>query len=484
MSARLVIAAPRSGEGKTSITLGLIAALASRGLRVGSAKVGPDYLDTGWHALATHRDARNLDMWTMGEDGSRASFSRAAEDADVVVIEGVMGLFDGHRSTAAACSTADMARLLDSPVVLVVDASASSTSLAALAHGFATFDPGIRVGGVILNRFGEHRDRTAESEAFERTSIPVLGWVPPVEDAELPSRHLGLVQAAENRAAGADAIERLGEMVESFCDVDALLALARSARPLPIAEATWARLRKASGPSQRGEAGPTPHIAVARDEAFAFIYADNLEALRELGAEVVEFSPIADAMLPTDTDGLYLPGGYPELFAEQLADNASMRESVAAACAAGVPVFAECGGMLYLLESLVDADGRELQMTGVLSGRSRMLPTLQRLGYVEAMLAADGPLGAAGTTVRGHEFSFSACEPAAGPDPAWLVDGEPRGFAGNNVIASYVHVNFAGCPQVAAAFVDACREQATARLGPSIAAADTTGPLGKTRTGE
>lgn len=458
MSARLVISAPRSGEGKTSIALGLLGALSGRGLSVAPAKVGPDYLDTGWHTLASGRPARNLDVWTMGEDGVAAAISAAAADADVVVVEGAMGLFDGHRTDAATCSTADVARLIGAPVVLVVDASRAAASLAALAHGFATFDPRVRVGGVILNRFGAHRERAAVSSAFERAGLPVLGWVPPVDDAVLASRHLGLVQAAEDDVAACDAIVRLRELVELHCDVDALLALARSAEPLPPSARTWSAL-------SISDSGPAPRIAIARDEAFAFAYADNVEALQDLGADVVAFSPLADAALPTGTDAVYLPGGYPELFAERLAENTGMRASIAAACADGTPVYAECGGMLYLLESLIDADGRELPMAGVLDGRARMTARLQRVGYVEATLAASGVLGEAGTVVRGHEFRYSACEPEAGQSPAWRVDGEPRGFATENVVASYLHLNFAGCPEVAASFVAAASRRAAARLG-------------------
>lgn len=455
MSARLIISAPRSGEGKTSITLGLIAALAKRGVPVSSAKVGPDYLDTGWHTLASGREARNLDVWTMGEAGVRAGFAAAAENADVVVVEGVMGLFDGHRTDAAPCSTADVARLLATPVVLVIDASRAAASLAALAHGFATFDPSVRIGGVILNRFAGHRERSAVSAALERAGIPVLGWVPPAEEAALPSRHLGLVQAAEDRAAALAAITRLGELVEEHCDVDALLALARTAEPLPVAQPTWSNLR---------EAGPSPRIAFARDDAFGFTYADNPQALRELGAELVEFSPLADAVLPPDTDGIYLPGGYPEVFAQQLADNAPMRDSVAAACEAGVPVFAECGGMLYLLEAIADTDGCELPMVGVLPARARLLPRLQRVGYVEATLAHGGVLGEEGSVMRGHEFHYSTCDPIAGETPAWLAGGQASGFATGNVVASYLHLNFAGCPEAAASFVRACREHTAERI--------------------
>jgi cobyrinic acid a,c-diamide synthase len=261
-------------------------------------------------------------------------------------------------------------------------------------------------------------------------------------------------------------IARLGELVERHCDVDALLALARSAEPLAPVRPTWAGLRVGVG-------APVPRIVIARDDAFAFTYADNPETLAGMGAEVVEFSPLADAALPVGTDGVYLPGGYPELFAGQLAGNAEMRASIAAAAQAGVPIYAECGGMLYLLESLADVDGRELPMAGVLPARARMTERLQRVGYVEAVLADSGVLGEAGTVVRGHEFRYSACEPAGGSTPAWLVDGEPRGFAAGNVVASYLHLNFAGCPEVAAAFVAACRERAASRLAEVAARTDT-----------
>ncbi len=457
MTARLVIAASRSGEGKTSVTLGLAAALRARGLRVSVAKVGPDYLDTGWHSLAAGRAARNLDVWTMGESGVRAAFSRAAEDADIVLIEGVMGLFDGHRTGAAATSTADVARLLDAPVVLVADASHSAASVAALAHGFASFDPSVRVAGVVLNRFGVHRDRTSIETAFERTGLPVLGWLPREERAELGSRHLGLVQSGEDEAAACEAIAALGDLVETHAQVDALVAIARDVSPLPATSPTWAGLRV--------ERAVAPRIAVARDEAFAFYYADNLEALRDLGAQVVEFSPLRDAALPEGVHGVYLGGGYPELHAAALSANASMRASIARAAASGVPVYAECGGMLYLLRGLADAQGETHEMVGLLSASAAMQARLQRVGYVEATLAGPCALGDTGARVRGHEFRYSACEPASGANPLWLVDGEPRGFREGSVVASYLHLNFAGCPDVAAAFLEACAAHAASMVG-------------------
>lgn len=450
MTARLVIGAARSGEGKTSLVLGIARALADRGMSVAVAKVGPDYLDTGWHSLVASGPARNLDVWTMGEQGVRAAFARAADCADIVLVEGVMGLFDGHRSGVVPTSTADVAKLLGAPVVLVVDASRAGATLAATAHGLATYDPGINVAGAILNRFSASRDRAAVRDAFGRVGMPVLGWVPSDEQAVLDSRHLGLVQSGEDLARAKRSIEALGSLVAAHVDLDALVELARAAGPLPET------IRSAvPAPAEEGR----PRIAIARDEAFSFYYADGLEALRDLGADLVDFSPLSDGALP-DVDGVYLGGGYPELHARALAENQSMLASVREAAGAGMPVYAECGGMLYLIESLADADGADHRLAGVLAARAQMGTRLQRVGYVEAELATPGALGDPGTVVRAHEFRYSSCEPPSGEAPAWFVEGEPRGFVSGparNVVASYLHLNFAGCPDVAAAFVSACR---------------------------
>ena len=512
MTARLVIAAPATRQGKTSVVLGLASALRENGLAVAVCKVGPDYLDTRWHALATGRMARNLDVWTMGERGVAQAFSHSACEADIVLVEGVMGLFDGHRTGAASTSTADVAVLLGAPVVLVIDASYSDASLAALAGGFATFDPRVRVAGVVLNRFAKHRERSAVKQAFERVGIPVLGWLPPSKDAELPSRHLGLVQpfggaggaedgaedaggtgggeggAADGEGIGDDgsrlrrpkeAIDALAHLVKRHADVQALLQIARAAGPWEQAPCAWEGWRQddggaglgggtdGGGVSDVGSGGGAScdtavnrrvRIAVAADEAFSFYYPDSLDVLRGLGAELAWFSPIRDGGLPQGVSGIYLGGGYPELFARQLAENHAMRESVASAASVGMPVYAECGGMLYLLDALLDPEGRCHDMAGVLPGRARMAERLQRVGYVEARLASDGILGDAGAVVRGHEHRYSVCEPAQGETPAWLVGGKGHGFATANILASYLHLNFVGCPARAEAFVGACRE--------------------------
>lgn len=470
MTARLVIAAPRSGEGKTTLALGLIRALRERGLRVAACKVGPDYLDTGWHALSAGGAARNLDVWMMGEAGVRVAFEAAERDADIVVIEGVMGLFDGHRTDPDTTSTAGVARLLDAPVLLALDASHSASTLAAVAFGLSRFSESVRVAGAVLNRFRVGRDRVAVERAFARAGVAVLGWVPTDTRAEIASRHLGLTQA-EEAASAEGRLEGIAALIAESVDLDAVLAMAEAGAERRDWPSNGAR------PGERASAGDraagcsdaaSPVIAIARDEAFAFYYPDNLEALEGAGARLVEFSPLRDSGLPPDTAGVYLGGGYPELHAASLAANSPMLASVRSAAEGGVPIYAECGGMLYLLESLTDVSGLTHALAAVLPASARMSPTLQRVGYVEAELAADGILGSAGTRVRGHEFRYSACEPSAGDDPAWVVDGDPRGFVRGSVHASYLHLNFAGCPEVAEAFVEACRSHAATSAGNSL----------------
>lgn len=464
MTARIVIAASRSGEGKTTLAVGLARALRDRGLRVACAKVGPDYLDTGWHSVATGADARNLDIWMMGEVGVRGAFSAVAASADVVVIEGVMGLYDGHRLDPDATSTAAVATLLAAPVLVALDASRSATTLAAVASGLASYRQDVRVGGAVLNRFREGRERSAIARAFDSIGVPVMGWMPTDPEAAIGSRHLGLVQAHE-RADAEEMVAAAAELVERSVDLDAVLALARSAPALAQPDRERTRAVDVSTLPRTADAATAPVIAVARDAAFAFYYPDNVEALERAGARIVEFSPLADAAIPAGTAGIYLGGGYPELHAEALSRNESMRHSIAHAAESGVPVFAECGGMLYLFDSLSDADGVEHPMAGVLTATAVMTDSLKRVGYVEATVAADCALGAAGTRVRGHEFRYSECMPPHGAPSAFYVDGEPHGFRAGSVVASYLHLNFAGCPQVADAFVGACMTHARAADG-------------------
>ena len=443
---RVVLAAPSSGAGKTSIATGLLAAFAARGLTVSPHKVGPDYIDPGYHGLAAGRPGRNLDPWLVGEERIEPLFLHGARGADVAVVEGVMGLFDGATNPSVEpgfASTAHVAGLLRAPVVLVVDASAQARSVAALVHGFATFDPAVRIGGVILNRVGSDRHEAILTDALEAAGVRVLGALRRVDALMTPSRHLGLVPAAERSADAVATVRALGEVVAAAVDLDAVLALARSAPDLhaepwdPAAEVTPVPGR--------------PRIAVAGGAAFTFGYAENAELLTAAGAEVVTVDPLRDQRLPAGTAGLVVGGGFPEMHAAELSANTSLRADVAALAARGGPVAAECAGLLYLARSL---DG--LPMGGVLDADTAMTPRLT-LGYRSAVAVADSSLAAAGTRVRGHEFHRTVSTPGAGATAAWQwAPGSPEGFVSGGVHASYLHLNWAGVPDLAARFVAAC----------------------------
>ncbi|SEP24886.1 cobyrinate a,c-diamide synthase [Trujillonella endophytica] len=446
---RLVVAAPTSGAGKTSITTGLVAALTARGLAVSPHKVGPDYIDPGYAGLAAGRPGRNLDPWLVGEERIAPLFLHGARGADVAVVEGVMGLFDGasHPHVPAGFgSTAHVAGLLRAPVVLVVDASAQAQSVAALVHGFATFDPTVRLGGVVLNRVGSARHEAILREALAGAGVPVLGAVPRTDAVGTPSRHLGLVPAAERSAEALATVRRLGEVVAAGVDLDAVLALARTAPGLPAAP--W-------DPAAEVDVVPgRPRIAVAGGPAFTFGYAENAELLAAAGADVVTVDPLRDERLPAGTAGLVVGGGFPEVYAAELSANAGLRADVAALAARGAPVAAECAGLLYLSREL---DGHS--MCGVLDVTTAMTPRLT-LGYRAAVAAADSVLAVAGTRVRGHEFHRTTATPPAGPTPAWHWSGPDdataEGVAAGPVHASYLHLHWAGSPQLATRFVSSC----------------------------
>jgi cobyrinic acid a,c-diamide synthase len=457
---RVVIAAPRSGEGKTTVALGLMAALRGRGLRVQGFKVGPDYLDTGYQRYAADAGGRNLDLFMMGEEAVRAAV--ADTGADVAVIEGVMGLFDGHRDGVTPTSTADVAKRVQAPVVLVLDAAHLAASAGALALGFRTYDPEVDVAGVILNRWNPGRSVTAVEAALGRAGVEVLGYLPTADDAALPSRHLGLVVADELGAEVAKVMDRLGEHVEQHIDVARVLGIAAEAPALPATSAAGPSGADRSGASAAPPAGAGPRIAIAWDHAFAFYYADNLDLLRAHGAELVPFSPLAAAALPV-CDGLYLGGGYPELHAAGLSANVPLRRELAAAIADGLPVYAECGGLLYLCEALEDLDGRTWPLVGAVPGRAAMHERLQGMGYRAAALFGDGLLGPAGAVVRGHEFHYSTCELDNAGRAAYLVDGTPEGYAAGDLFASYVHLHFAGYPERLEHWLERCRAFARAR---------------------
>ena len=442
---RLVIAAPASGCGKTTVACGLMAALRARGLTVSGHKVGPDYIDPGYHALATGRAPRNLDPFLCGEELIAPLFRHGAAGAHVAVVEGVMGLFDGasREDDPDFGSTAHVARLLGAPVVLVVDAARAGRSVAALAAGFAGFDPRTPVAGVILNQVASDRHERLLRDALAGTGLPVYGVIRRTEGIVTPSRHLGLIPAAERAALAGQAIDRMGALIAASCDLDALLALAARATALP--GPAW------SPPPATARITPAPTIAIAGGAAFTFGYTEQAELLEAAGARVARFDPLRDEDLPEGTAGLVLGGGFPEMHASGLSANGRLRDRVAALAARGAPVAAECAGLLYLARTLDDRP-----MCGVLDVRATMTPKLT-LGYRQAVAVTDSVLARAGDVVRGHEFHRTAAVPAAGDQPAWQVGpGAVEGHVAGSVVASYLHTHWAGHPAAAARFTAAC----------------------------
>ncbi|MEU8676461.1 cobyrinate a,c-diamide synthase [Streptomyces sp. NPDC048560] len=447
---RLVIAAPASGSGKTTVATGLMAAFAGRGLAVSPHKVGPDYIDPGYHALATGRPGRNLDAYMCGPELVAPLFAHGAGGCDLAVIEGVMGLYDGASGQGELASTAQVSKLLRAPVVLVVDASSQSRSVAALVHGFASWDPQVRIGGVILNKVASDRHEALLREALDESGLPVLGVLRRSAQMATPSRHLGLVPVAERASDAVDAVRAMGDRVRAGCDLDALMALARTAPPLP--DEVW-EPRPAAGTEPA--AGARPVVAVAGGAAFTFAYAEHAELLTAAGAEVVVFDPLRDEKLPAGTSGLVIGGGFPEMYAPELSANEPLRLAVTELARGGAPVAAECAGLLYLAREL---DGRP--MCGVLDADARMSERLT-LGYRQAVAVSDSVLAVAGTRMRGHEFHRTVLEPGAGDTPAWGMHQPERrveGFVQGGVHASYLHTHWAASPGVAARFVEKCRE--------------------------
>ncbi|MFJ1846180.1 MULTISPECIES: cobyrinate a,c-diamide synthase [unclassified Streptomyces] len=448
---RLVIAAPSSGSGKTTVATGLMAAFAGRGLAVSAHKVGPDYIDPGYHTLATGRPGRNLDAYMCGPELVAPLFAHGALGCDLAVVEGVMGLYDGAAGHGELASTAQVAKLLRAPVVLVVDASSQSRSVAALVHGFASWDPQVRIGGVILNKVGSQRHEALLREALDESGVPVLGVLRRTERVAVPSRHLGLVPVAERRGDAVDAVAAMADRVRAGCDLDALMALARSAPAVP--GAVWDAV-EAVGGARDGAAPRLQRVAVAAGAAFTFSYAEHTELLAAAGAEVVPFDPLRDEALPEGTRGLVVGGGFPEVYAPELSANEPLRKAVAELAASGAPVAAECAGLLYLARSL---DG--LPMCGVLGAEARMSERLT-LGYREAVAVSDSVLAAPGTRVRGHEFHRTVLEPGAGAAPAWGLHQPERrveGFVQRGVHASYLHTHGASAPGMVRRFVERCK---------------------------
>ena len=450
MSPRLlVVGGIASGVGKTTVTLGLLEAFRRRGLTVQAFKVGPDFIDPGFHEIVTGRGSYNLDGCMCGRDHALDTVSRHAGDADLAIVEGVMGCFDGLDGTSEEGSTAEMAKWLSAPLVLVLDAGAQSRSAAAVVFGFEQFDPDLVLPAVIANRVGgETHARWIREGVAARCRARVMGAIPRDEGVALSERHLGLVTAGEGGLT-IEKRERLAELIERSVDLDGLLKIAA---PLPLAHATDFRAVANS---------PRARIGIARDVAFCFYYRDNLALLEAAGAELVYWSPLADSALP-DVDGLYFGGGYPELHGAALGANKAVLEAVRSFAAAGRPIYAECGGLMYLTGAIEDLDGATHSMVGLLPTTVRMRPRRLSLAYTEVTLQDESPLGATGSVARGHEFHYSSLDPV--PSSIARVyrlrrrGGEERteGYRVGNALLSYVHLHFASNPGFARRFVEAC----------------------------
>lgn len=451
---RLIIAGTHSGVGKTTIVTGLLAALKQRGLTIQSYKVGPDYIDPGYHQLASGKVAHNLDTWLVPTEKVVPIFTKTAMDNDLVVIEGVMGLYDGGREGVS--STATIAKLLKAPVVLVIDAKSIGESAAAIALGYKLYDPEVNVVGVIINRLGSKNHEKMITEALERLQIPVLGCLYRNEALRMPERHLGLTPVTEYK--GDTMLEALCAQITQQIDLDGLIALAQQAPDL------YETLEQ----THRQQQVPAKvRIGVAQDEAFSFYYPESLYILKTLGAEIIPFSPLHDKELPV-VDGLLFGGGFPEMFVKELTNNITMRQSIHHACTQGMPVYAECGGFMYLTEKLVDFDGCEYEMVGAIPASCSMQGKLQTVGYVEATALTDNLLCQAGQCIRGHEFHFSLmnCDEKNMTTFPWAFEFKkartgvtyPGGYGKGNILASYLHMHFAGNEQGAIRFIQKCSD--------------------------
>lgn len=451
-----MIAGTHSGCGKTTISLALMAAFKARGFRVQPFKIGPDFIDPGLHTRIAGRESRNLDGWMLSREYNRVLFQRLLKHSDIAVVEGVMGLYDGYDGTSEAGSSAQMAKWLNLPVILVVDARSMARSAAALVHGYSRFDENLNIVGVVFNRVAGqgHLDYLKQAMSTNLPDIPVLGGIPREEMVGIPERHLGLVTADEFKIS-IEWQDHLIGLVERYLDLDLLLRKSRFVSSTSSLD----------GGILRNESGEPPIIAVARDAAFCFYYPDNLDLLRRAGARIELFSPLAGETLPRNAAGLYLGGGYPEVFAECLSAQKEFMCDIRSAVARGMPIYAECGGLMALSRSIETIDGRSYAMAAVLPFATRMLSKRKALGYTEVLLREPCFLGEAGLRARGHEFHYSEIKgfaESAGLSCVYELHRHKgaeirlEGYVKGSVLASYIHLHWGSEPKIAVNFVQSC----------------------------
>ncbi len=454
----IVIGGTLSGSGKTTVATGLMSALCRRGLKVQPFKTGPDYIDPGYHNLVTGQVSRNLDTWMLSPETVIELYYRAMRDKEIAVIEGVMGLFDGRQATADSGSTAELAKLLGAPVILVLDCKKGARSLAALVHGYQTFDKNLTLGGVILNGIGSTKHLELCREAIEYyTGVPVLGHLPKDPALALPERHLGLLPSVENPDTR-NFLETLTRHCTANFNLAGILKLASQCQPpIPC---------RGLFPPQSERA--VARIGLARDKAFSFYYQDNLDLLQEWGAELAFFSPLTDSRLPENLDGLYIGGGFPELYAAELSANREIRQQIKNLADNGLPVYAECGGLMYLGSSVRNFESLTYDMVGALPCRTRIDNHRLSLGYRTVEALRNGPLMRQGETARGHEFHWSVLDEQSEGQNAYAVlekAGRAEGYCRNSVMASYIHLHFGSLKTLAPRFVRSCLDyRTTSRL--------------------
>ncbi|WP_404407934.1 cobyrinate a,c-diamide synthase [Jeotgalibacillus malaysiensis] len=446
---RILIAGVSSGVGKTSITLGLMAAFMKKGLTVQGYKCGPDYIDPAYHTAITNRSSRNLDSWMLKEDVMKEIFVKGSEGADISIIEGMMGLYDGESPTSNRGSAAEISSLLKCPVILVVDCSAMARSAAAVVKGFQHLDPDVNIAGVIANRVGSEGHFKLIKEAVEQEcGIPVCGYLTENEQIHMPERHLGLVPSIE-RGELNEQLERLGEAVADTVDLDQIHQMSK--QPPVTTESSlfkqWSSINV--------------KVAVAYDQAFNFYYQENLELIESYGAEVIYFSPLKGELLPPEANGLYIGGGFPEQFLKELADHNEVKQSIKDAVENGLPVLAECGGLMYLSASITNIEGETYSMVGVLPGKTKMQFNIAAIGYREITGAPGNKFFMEETKIRGHEFHYSTFKPHEELPAAYHVSSSfgsgEEGYLYKNVVAGYTHIHFASNPEVLKNFLGECK---------------------------